>query len=60
MGVCIYSHSSTNPENMTKISQVNFEVIALTGIVKKNNNIEAKHKLQTCYPQPGRINNHRY
>jgi len=34
----IYSHSSTNPENLAKIGPVNFEthVIGLTGIVKIN------------------------
>ena len=33
----IYSHSSTNPENLAKISLVNFETICLTKIVIKRN-----------------------
>jgi len=37
-----YSHSSTNPKNLAKIGLVDFEIIGLTGIVKK--------KKQNMYP----------
>ena len=33
-GLIIYSRSSTNPENLIKIVQVDSEIIVLTGIVK--------------------------
>jgi len=34
----VYSHSSTNPENLAKIGLVNFEIIGLAGIANISNN----------------------
>jgi len=31
----IYSHSSTNPENLAKIGRVDFQITGPTGIVKE-------------------------
>jgi len=39
-----YSHSSNNPKNLAKIGLVDFEIIGLTGIVKK------KKQKQNMYP----------
>jgi len=52
----IYSHSSTNPENLAKIGPVNFEthVIGLTGIVKinKKRNSNRTYSPQAYFQQP--------
>jgi len=34
-GLIIYSHGSTDPENLADIGPVDFEIIGLTGIVQK-------------------------
>ena len=55
----IYSHSSTNPENLAKIGLVVVEIIGLTRIVK---NIDKQKQRQNISPpvaaaseQPGRL-----
>jgi len=42
---------------MAKSGQVDFEIIGLTGIVKKKNRKEAEHTARRdCFQQPGELN----
>jgi len=54
----IDSHSSTNPENLAKIGQVDFETIGLTGIVKnkKIRNSSKTYSPPARFQQPGGLN----
>ena len=50
----IYSHSSTNRENLEKIGRVDFEITGLTEIVE---NIKQQQNMQPAGQRPGGINN---
>jgi len=44
----IYSHSSTNPENLAKIGLVDLEIIGLTAVVINKDETAAEHIACRC------------
>jgi len=44
----VYSHSSSNPENLAKIGPVDFEIFGLTKIVWKKNQKQQQNSSPPC------------